>query len=359
MAAGAEEREDPRIRTLRKKLAQIVSLESKLQSNEGYEINSEQHAKLGQKAEVEAELSRLLGRPQPESSSAPPAPPPGTDGRSGRAVTCEGPISAEARSPGKMPGNGGKENREHSQDANIPTVAAQKGQAAAADDPPGDGHGPSPRCRSSSVRWEDDPVAVEDIALTPNEAPEVGAEILENVQPFSAKTGACARLRKLVRMTSQLSTEVFETDVLAGVTRRKKWRLTLLARAEGSARDWEGDPWGGLLGFLAYKLKPLVHSVSIAKLAVVPEHRGKGHGRKLVQWCIAMARKQPGIMYLSLTSLPKAVRFYKQIGFRQLDVDLSKIDCESDDDDEYDYVEGQVYMEYRCRGRGPAGNKRA
>lgn len=44
---------------------------------------------------------------------------------------------------------------------------------------------------------------------------------------------------------------------------------------------------------------------------------GRGHGHTLVQWLIDMARKQRNILYLSLSSLPAAIRFYKHLGFRQ------------------------------------------
>jgi len=165
-------------------------------------------------------------------------------------------------------------------------------------------------------------------------------------------------LSRLLRATSELSREAFETDVLHGVSKKGKWKLTLLVQLEDPlSGPSSNDPWGGLLGFICYKLKPQVQCISIAKLAVVPEHRGMGHGHKIVQWMIAFARKQPNITYLSLTSLPKAIKFYKQIGFRQVDVDLSKFDA-APQDEEFDYVDGQVYMEYRCKGRSGQKKRR-
>merc|ERR1712118_212395 len=110
---------------------------------------------------------------------------------------------------------------------------------------------------------------------------------------------------------------------MGGITRKAKWKLTLLALPRDAASHC--DPWGGLLGFMAYILKPSVQCVSIAKIAIVPERRGHGYGNKLVQWCIGMAKKHSNIMYLSLTSLPLAIRFYERIGFRKVDVDLSKL----------------------------------
>jgi len=214
--------------------------------------------------------------------------------------------------------------------------------------------------RMLSHRWEDDPVAVEDIAPpTPSTSSTAGKqgkyamedmEMLEAIQPFAPATQASERLRGLVKATTDLSMEAFGTDVLEKVSRKGKWKLTLLAR-----HSTEGA-WCGLLGFMAYKSNGEVQSISIAKLAVVPEERGQGHGHRLVNWSITMAKKQPNIMYLSLTSLPAAVRFYKQMGFRAVEVDLAKLTPEPDEDEEY--IEDQVYMEYACKKGRSAGKRR-
>lgn len=96
-----------------------------------------------------------------------------------------------------------------------------------------------------------------------------------------------------------------------------------------------------------YRLRPDYDAFSVAKLAIVPEHRGKGHGCRLMDWCVRYAKKQPNITYISLSSLPEAVRFYKRIGFRAVDVSLNQ-----KDDDGVEFVEGQVYMEKITRGKG-------
>lgn len=302
-----------RVRSLRKKLSQIQSLEDMLACGtlKRGDLSTDQAAKISRKQELVEELETLcpssMGCDEPHRKVNDP-------------VNLENAIpSLEATSEGL-----------------VATV---------------------PRPRLHSERWEDDPVAVEDVApvaeaISAN-TPVVSTEILEAFQPFGPATRADPYLRKLVHAVSELSMEAFETNVLEGVTRKAKWRLALLVQPREQVLAEE--PWGGLVGFIACMCVPHVRCVSIAKVAVVPEHRGKGHGHKLMQWCINMAKKQPDMDYISLTSLPTAVRFYKQIGFRQGDVDLSKLDTSIDDD--RDFVEGQIYMEYRCRGRGRCKNR--
>jgi len=303
-----------RIKNLRKRLAQIGVLEQKVSECSDFCLTAEQCEKLERKAALEAEL-KLLVSPESTEDAA-------TVNNSSR--TTVGPPSAEAQTCDRR----------------------------RADEVP-EG---SPRMRAESCRWEDDPVAVEDVApLKLDGGKGFDVEILENVQPFASATQSCPRMRRLIRATSDLSVDAFETDVVKGVSRKGRWKLTLLV--QHASPEVQDDPWGGLLGFIAYKVKDQVQTISIAKLAIVPESRGRGYGHQLVNWCIALGKKLPNIMYLSLTSLPKAIRFYKQMGFKQVDVDLAKLDpCE--DDPDFDVVEGQIYMEYRCKGRGGAKKRR-
>mmetsp|Transcript_98131 Transcript_98131/g.282104 ORF Transcript_98131/g.282104 Transcript_98131/m.282104 type:complete len:337 (+) Transcript_98131:112-1122(+) len=329
-------KEDAKVRNLRKKLAQISLLEDK--AAEGVELSPEQSEKVERKEELELELGQLLDGDLDRADSATTTA--ASDEQPLVTISEASPLSSQPPSDSEL---------------GVPEDGLRGGAGAGGDGDEVEAEVPPTRPRLPSNRWEDDPLAVEDVAPASEakNSKAVESEILEAVQPFAPATQADSYLRRLIRATSDLSKEAFESDVLDGVSRKGKWKLTLLSLPRGSFPD--DDPWGGLLGFIAYKLKPAVQCVSIAKLAVVPEHRGKGHGHKLVQWCIAMAKKQQNIIYLSLTSLPQAVRFYKQIGFRPVDVDLTKLDPGGIEDD-YDYVAGQVYMEYRCKGR--AGGKR-
>jgi len=221
------------------------------------------------------------------------------------------------------------------------------------------------------MRWQDDPLGVEDIAPTPMavEAPkekEPVVEFIENVQPFAVTTQASERLKAIMAEVSLLSQDAFDEYALHLVTRKSGWKMTLMARAEGDedASDCmpldgfclDGGPTPMLIGFLIYRLRPELESFSIAKLAVIPEHRGRGHGRRFIEWCIASAKKQKTIAYISLSSLPEAIKFYERMGFRTVDVNLEKAGNDQCGVGE-ELVEGQVYMEYRIKGRSKGRKK--
>mmetsp|Transcript_68392 Transcript_68392/g.198254 ORF Transcript_68392/g.198254 Transcript_68392/m.198254 type:complete len:335 (-) Transcript_68392:241-1245(-) len=328
MAAPPASREDARVRNLRKRLAQIGVLEDRCRSGE--DLTTEQRSKLARRPEVEEELRRLLEGGEPSAAhdaegAAAVAPPP--------ADAVEEPSACLARSPVLAP--------QHEDSEGVSPVNSILGGSLSLGGPP-------ILRRQHSGHWEDDPIAVEDLAPpSPHHKPRAEAEILQEVQPFAPATRACPRMRRLVRAISILSIEAFESDVLETVTKKGKFKLTVLALPDNE--ESEQDPWGGLLGFIAYKVKSEAHCVCIAKLAVVPEQRGCGHGHKLVQWCIDMSRHRRDIVFLSLSSLPAAIRFYKHLGFRQVDVDLSKLDANADDGEEL--IDGQIYMEYKCRAR--------
>lgn len=224
------------------------------------------------------------------------------------------------------------------------------------------------RERLKSEPWADDPAAVEDIIVpatpknTCTKAPEMNVEILENVQPFSAENKASERIQRLVKATTDLSMQAFGTDVIEKISKKSKYRLTLLVKSEQEFLDADGaessnkDPWGGLLGFIAYRLFSELQCVSVAKLAVVPEARGLGHGGRIINWIIAHAKKQKDLCFLSLSSLPTAIKFYKKIGFREVtDINLDNYPAPGDEED---YVPGQVYMEYRIKGRRRSTQKK-
>lgn len=218
------------------------------------------------------------------------------------------------------------------------------------------------------MRWQDDPVSVEDIAPTTTASKEPLWEVIENVQPFSQVTQASERLKAIMKEVSLLSHDAFEEDALAMVTRKGGWKMTLIVCPEGAASanpftldgfcldDADAAACPSLIGFIVFRLRPELESFSIAKLAIVPEHRQQGHGRRLIEWCIKYAKKQPTIAYISLSSLPEAVKFYHRLGFRDPGVALDKAaaaQCGPEDE----LVEGQVYMEYRLKGRSRARKK--
>lgn len=171
-------------------------------------------------------------------------------------------------------------------------------------------------------------------------------EVLPNVAPESEAVRSSPRLQTLLKQVSELSSDVFHEDCLAvGVSKKKGWRLTLLARPvpEDPANCPPEDPTV-LLGFIIFRFRADFRCLSIANIAVPESHRGRGFGKHLMDWCVRHAEQQK-LQHLSLSSLPEAVKFYKAFGFKPVKVESVQADDE-------DLVEGQVYMEYRLKGAG-------
>eukprot|EP00929_Paragymnodinium_shiwhaense_P043399 TRINITY_DN22316_c0_g1_i1.p1 TRINITY_DN22316_c0_g1~~TRINITY_DN22316_c0_g1_i1.p1 ORF type:complete len:409 (+),score=129.72 TRINITY_DN22316_c0_g1_i1:307-1533(+) len=300
-AAAVQETEDgcsaetaQRLRALRKKLREIDALAEAFAN--GVELNAQQASKLTSKTEIVQEIEALRQRAFLESAEA---------------------ADREA------------------QDA-IARAAREKADEEA-------------RQRKSAMQ------AAEAAALA--KARRNALEVLPNISPSSEAARTDPRLQTLLKQVSALSSEVFDDDcVQTGVSKKKGWKLTLLARPipEDPENCPEEDP-DVLLGFMVFRIRPDFGCMSIAKIAVPEENRGKGFGKYLMEWCVKQAQQTGTLQYLSLSSLPEAVKFYQKFGFKSVQVDVK------DPDD--DLIEGQVYMEYRIRqkpgaGRGGASNGR-
>jgi putative acetyltransferase len=76
-----------------------------------------------------------------------------------------------------------------------------------------------------------------------------------------------------------------------------------------------------------YPTKGLPEScVELVKFYILPESRGKGFGKELIQKCFSSAR-QSGFRQIYLESLPElenAVSIYEKSGFRQIDKPLGQ-----------------------------------
>lgn len=181
------------------------------------------------------------------------------------------------------------------------------------------------------------PCAASEAFLTPQSTngAEMQWELLEAVQPFAESIQASRRLKHLMGTASSLSLDVFGDDALATVTRKGKWQLNMIACLD--------DDWPTLLGFVVYRVRPELQSLSIAKMVVAPEHRRKGHGSRLIESCVGRAQQRADVCFLALSSLPEAVAFYQRLGFRRREVQSPLM--------QEDFVEGQVYMEKPVKGR--------
>eukprot|EP00923_Selenidium_pygospionis_P046106 GHVN01079552.1.p1 GENE.GHVN01079552.1~~GHVN01079552.1.p1 ORF type:complete len:390 (-),score=53.29 GHVN01079552.1:559-1728(-) len=96
-----------------------------------------------------------------------------------------------------------------------------------------------------------------------------------------------------------------------------------------------------IFGFALYKVDVALSCVVIAKMAVTEKYRRIGYGRKVVKHVVEQGRKEPGIRYLSVSSLPGAVGFYKRLGLIG-DPDIKPKPAEGEE-----YEEGQLCMEKR------------
>lgn len=303
-----------RARNVRKKLAEIAALENRLLSEPDSVLTAEQEEKLDRRLLLEAELEELLRAPAVLLEEEP-------------MMLSQTPTSTVLhRSPALHPRS--------------PTLHPRSPGLTA--------------MMSPSMRWRDDPVHVEDVEMLDYDQEEEAKhewEFIEALQPFTPATRANERLKALCKLVTELSRDAFEEDALEMVTKKGKWKLTLMARPDSSARSPNPKPCPEedfpLIGFVVYRLRQELQALSIAKLAIVPEHRMKGHGHRIIDWCVRLARKQPAIGYVALSSLPDAVRFYERLGFRKHDVNIAQKLAPDED-----YVEGQVYMEKIIKGKG-------
>jgi len=172
-------------------------------------------------------------------------------------------------------------------------------------------------------------------------------EVLANISPTSAQTKNDPRVSTLLQQVSALSLGVFDEDCVSA--KKSGWRLSLLARPileeDVAISDAPPEDPTVLLGFVVFRFRPDLGCMQISNIAVPEQHRGRGFGRHLMEWICRYAKQDGSIQLISLSALPGAVKFYQAFGFKKAAV--GSVSQAADDDD---FVEGQVYMEYRLKG---------
>ena len=125
-----------------------------------------------------------------------------------------------------------------------------------------------------------------------------------------------------------------QADADAFRTLNEEW-IVKLFRMEENDRRTLGDPWGSIVApggqvYLAgigdrtigcAALAPLGQGVfELAKMAVTPEARGQGLGRKLLSHVLQQARLLRGraVVLGSSTQLQNAVHLYESLGFQHV-----------------------------------------
>jgi ribosomal protein S18 acetylase RimI-like enzyme len=71
-------------------------------------------------------------------------------------------------------------------------------------------------------------------------------------------------------------------------------------------------------GVVRMKPRKSSHRASIWGVFVLPEHRGRGLGRKVVETAIGLARSWPGVVYVDISvsmNSPAARELYERLGF--------------------------------------------
>eukprot|EP00439_Symbiodinium_sp_Y106_P042796 s57_g5.t1 len=133
----------------------------------------------------------------------------------------------------------------------------------------------------------------------------------------------------VLEQVSALGDDIFGDDPLVGCSKRGGWRMHL---AVGQVAEKTT-----LLGFIVWRIKPERNMLIVSQLAVPEQFRRHGFGKMLVELLIAEAKRLPQVYAVSLSSLPGSVKFYKRLGFKQVqrlpDVEGKK--------------EGQVFMQLK------------
>ena len=123
-------------------------------------------------------------------------------------------------------------------------------------------------------------------------------------------------------------------DTSAFRTLNEEW-ITFYFTLEAKDRETLGDPENTILRrgghiFMLYSgaeaigcvaLIPMTGGVyELSKMAVAPQQRGQGHGRRLLLHAISQAREigATSLFLGSSTKLPSAVHLYESVGFRHV-----------------------------------------
>lgn len=175
------------------------------------------------------------------------------------------------------------------------------------------------------------------------------------------------KLASVMSKVRQVAAQHFAEDYIGRISMASGYRLTLLVTpgqteladvpmpfslGKGGWKGiWKGI-WNGLmahrrhlqtvpkqsaiLGVMVYRFRQNV--IHVVQIAIADEHRGRGLGRKAVEWLVQYAKKF-NMDAVALSSTPEGVAFYETCGL-QRQVGLKSLDGQ-------DRIEGRVLMEYR------------
>jgi ribosomal protein S18 acetylase RimI-like enzyme len=165
---------------------------------------------------------------------------------------------------------------------------------------------------------------------------------LIDIDPASPEVESSQRLQTLLQAIQELWTEKSVgfpgqfASLLSG-NRELKLAAMVAIDPQSDGKEGRGDA-GSLIGFILYRINREKKYLSIRRLAIAPEYRRQGRAGQLLNWCLRI----PGVCYLTVTSISRAVEFYRAFGFRKVQTWHEGGTGHPDDEPEGN----QAYMEY-------------
>lgn len=133
-------------------------------------------------------------------------------------------------------------------------------------------------------------------------------------QRRGGQRGAVADSEAVLEEARELSEFVFEED-LVKTSREKNWKVAFLVEETASGVRT-------LRGYLCYKHDLISDAeIHVERLAVSPQQRKKGHGRRLMQWLLEEMMRLPTSECARITcsAFDEVVPFYESLGFATAD----------------------------------------
>lgn len=127
-------------------------------------------------------------------------------------------------------------------------------------------------------------------------------------QRRGGQRGAAADSEAFLEEARELSDFIFEEDLLK-FAREKDWKVALLVEEAASGVQ-------NVRGYLTYKHEPDAE-IHVERLAVSPQQRKRGHGRRLMQWLSEEMMRLPSSECAKITcsAFDEVVPFYQSLGF--------------------------------------------
>jgi len=175
-----------------------------------------------------------------------------------------------------------------------------------------------------------------------------------DLDPASPETQSSEFKMSLLEAVQELwinSSVRFGGELLELLENNSDVKLTVMIRSDAD----DGQSYSAsdsLIGFIAYRINNKLGEkkyMCIRRLAISPNFQRQGRASQFMKWCL----RQPGVGYLTCTSLARAHAFYRAFGFRKVETWSQGGTAHPDDKP----AETQVYMEYHPGAQKGKKNK--